>query len=430
MSIRTFENSKKLYDKACSIIPGGVNSPVRAFKSVGGDPLFIKRGKGSKIYDVDDNEYIDYVMSWGPLILGHADQDVISAIKLCAENGTSFGAPTELEIRLSSLVIEKFPSIEKIRFVNSGTEATMSAMRLARSFTGRDKVIKFDGCYHGHTDSLLVSAGSGVATLAIAGTPGIPRGFVENTIVTPYNDFNRCKKIIEENAAEIAAVILEPVCGNIGCVVPDIQFIEGLRKITADKEIVLIFDEVMTGFRVAPGGAQELFGIKPDLTCLGKIIGGGLPVGAFGGKKEIMDCIAPIGDTYQAGTLSGNPIAMTAGIKTLEKISEPDFYKRLNEKCDHLSEEFKKIAIKSGINLFSARAGSMFSVFFTNKKVRDYESAKTSDLSRFTKYFRGMLNEGIYIAPSQFEAGFVSSAHTYDDIDNTLNAAQKVLKSL
>jgi glutamate-1-semialdehyde 2,1-aminomutase len=430
MTSRSFEKSKELFKAACSVIPGGVNSPVRAYKSVGGDPLFIQRGKGSKIYDADGNEYIDYVMSWGPLILGHTDPDVISALKECAENGTSFGAPTELETRLASLVIEKFPSIDMIRFVNSGTEATMTALRLARSFTGRDKILKFDGCYHGHVDSLLVSAGSGVATLSIAGTSGIPKGFVENTIVVPFNNLKIVKDIIKKEASNIAAVILEPICGNIGCVIPDIDFLEGLREITTEYGIILIFDEVMTGFRVAPGGAQELFRINPDLTCLGKIIGGGLPVGAFGGKAENMKKLAPLGDTYQAGTLSGNPLAMTAGIKTLEKISKPGFYESLNKKCDRLNKEFEEIADNYGIYIYGAKAGSMFSVFFTDQIVRDYDSAKTSDLERFTKYFRGMQNEGIYLAPSQFEAGFLSSAHTDEDIDRTLKAVQKVLKSL
>jgi len=430
MSKREYEKSRDLYKEACTLIPGGVNSPVRAFKAVGGGPLFIEKGKGSKIYDVDGNEYIDYVMSWGPLILGHADSEVVSALKECSEKGISFGAPTELETRLASLVVDKFPSIENIRFVNSGTEATMTALRLARAYTGRDKILKFDGCYHGHVDSLLVSAGSGVATLSIPGTPGIPRTFVENTIIAPYNNIEIATEMIRKEAANLAAVILEPICGNIGCVVPDAEFLHTLREITSEHEIVLIFDEVMTGFRVSAGGAQELFGLRPDLTCLGKIVGGGLPVGAFGGKSEIMNRIAPIGDTYQAGTLSGNPMAMTAGIKTLEKISRPGFYEDLNKRCERLTTEFKEIAEKAGIEIYSTRAGSMFSLFFTDKVVRDYETAKTSDLERFKRYFRGMLEEGIYLAPSQFEASFFSSAHTDEDIDRTLTAAHKVLKSL
>jgi glutamate-1-semialdehyde 2,1-aminomutase len=418
--------SKKMFEKACEIIPGGVNSPVRAFKAVGGNPLFIEKGKGSKIYDVDGNEYIDYVMSWGPLILGHADADIVSALTECLKKGSSFGAPTELEIELASLVIEKFPSIEMLRCVNSGTEATMTAMRLARSYTGRDKILKFDGCYHGHADSLLVSAGSGVATLSIPGTPGIPKGFVENTLVAPYNNFERTADIIYKYSEKIAAVIIEPICGNIGCVLPEKGFLEGLRDITLKYDIVLIFDEVMTGFRVAPGGAQELYDIKPDLTCLGKIIGGGLPVGAFGGRAEIMKKLAPSGDTYQAGTLSGNPIAMTAGIKTLEKISKPEFYEDLDKKSKKLCSMLEDVAKKKGVKSYITRAGSMFTVFFTDKIVKDYDTAKTSDLKFFEKYFRGMLEEGIYLAPSQFEAAFISSAHTDEDIEKTVMAAEKV----
>ena len=424
------KKSKELFKKAKKLIPGGVNSPVRAFKSVGGEPLFIKKASGSRIYDIDGNEYIDYVGSWGPMIVGHSNPKVVSALKKAIVNGTSYGAPTELEVQLAEMVIKAFPSIEMVRMVNSGTEATMSAIRLARAYTKRNKVIKFEGCYHGHVDSLLVKAGSGAATLGLPDSPGVPPDFAKNTITIPFNDIERVKDVLKKEGEKIACIILEPVIGNIGVVPPKKGFLHGLREVTKKYGIVLIFDEVMTGFRVAYGGTQELYNIKADLTCLGKIIGGGLPVGAYGGKREIMEMVAPAGPVYQAGTLSGNPLAMTAGIETLKILSKSGVYKRLNNISEKLCKGMEYGARESGIAVYSARVGSMFSMFFTDKEVIDYTTAKTSDINRFSKYFSLMLKGGIYLAPSQFEAGFVSLAHSDSDIDMTIEVNRKSLKEI
>ncbi|GAQ94638.1 glutamate-1-semialdehyde 2,1-aminomutase [Thermodesulfovibrio aggregans] len=424
------KKSQKLYKKALTLMPGGVNSPVRAFKAVGGNPLFIAKAKGSKIYDVDGNEYIDYVLSWGPLILGHAHPAVVKALKKAVERGTSYGAPTELEIELAKLVKKAFPSIEKIRMVNSGTEATMSAIRLARGFTKRDKVIKFEGCYHGHVDGLLVSAGSGGATFGIPDSLGVPVSYTKETIVLPFNDIEAFRATLKEHGKEIACVILEPVIGNMGCILPRQEFLEALREETEKYEIVLIFDEVMTGFRVSFGGAQSYFGIKPDLTCLGKVIGGGLPVGAYGGKKEIMSFVAPEGGVYQAGTLSGNPLAVSAGIETLKILSKASTYKKLDKIMQHLEEGLKDAAKRAGIKVKFYRAGTMFCTYFTETDVIDARTAKTSDTEKFKKFFWGMLERGVYIAPSQFEAGFISLAHTQKDIEKTVKAAYEVFKKL
>ena len=424
------KKSKELFKKAKKLIPGGVNSPVRAFKSVGGEPLFIKKASGSKIYDADGNEYIDYVGSWGPMIVGHSNPKVVSALKKAIVNGTSYGAPTESEVQLAEMVIKAFPSIEMVRMVNSGTEATMSAIRLARAYTKRNKIIKFEGCYHGHVDSLLVKAGSGAATLGLPDSPGVPPDFAKNTITIPFNDIERVKDVLEKEGEKIACIILEPVIGNIGVVPPKNGFLQELREVTKKYGIVLIFDEVMTGFRVAYGGTQELYNIKADLTCLGKIIGGGLPVGAYGGKREIMEMVAPAGPVYQAGTLSGNPLAMTAGIETLKILSKSGIYKKLDKISEKLCKGMEDGARESGIPVYSTRVGSMFSMFFTDKEVIDYTTAKTSDINRFSKYFSLMLKGGIYLAPSQFEAGFVSLAHSDSDIDRTIEVSRKTLKKL
>lgn len=424
------EQSEKLFKQAKEIIPGGVNSPVRAFKSVGLDPVFIHRGKGSKIFDVDGNEYIDYVGSWGPLILGHANDEVIDAVQASMANGTSFGAPTPVEIAMARKVLDAYPSMDKVRMVNSGTEATMSAIRVARGYTKRDKIIKFIGCYHGHVDYLLVQAGSGVTTLGLPDSPGVTEGSAGDTISLPYNDLSAVEETLKNMGEEIAAVILEPVAGNMGCIPPKPGFLEGLRKITAEYGIVLIFDEVMTGFRVAYGGAQQRFNIDPDMTCLGKIIGGGLPVGAFGGKAAIMDNVAPTGSIYQAGTLSGNPLAMTAGLITLQLLSEPDAYNQLEVKSLRLETGLKVAAESAGLNLTFNRVGSMSTIFFTDKEVVDFDSAKTSDTAKFGKFFGSMLEQGINIAPSQFEAGFVSLAHSNEDIDNTVAAAMLAFREI
>jgi len=422
--------SKKLYKQALKLMPGGVNSPVRAFKAVGGNPLFIAKAKGSKIYDVDGNEYIDYVLSWGPLILGHAYPSVVKALKKAIEKGTSYGAPTELEIKLATLVKKAFPSIEKLRFVNSGTEATMSAIRVARGFTKRNKVIKFEGCYHGHVDGLLVSAGSGGATFSIPDSLGVPQSYTSETIVLPFNDINTFKNTLKEHWKDIACVIVEPVVGNMGCILPKDEFLKVLRDETQKYGIVLIFDEVMTGFRVSFGGAQQYYGVKPDLTCLGKVIGGGLPVGAYGGRKEIMALVAPDGGVYQAGTLSGNPIAMTAGIETLKVLSKASVYKRLEKTMQYLEEGLKDSAKQAGINVKFYRAGTMFCTYFTENEVIDAKTAKTSDTEKFKQFFLGMLQKGVYIAPSQFEAGFISLAHSEKDIEKTVQAAYKIFKKL
>jgi glutamate-1-semialdehyde 2,1-aminomutase len=414
--------SIELFKEAKKYIPGGVNSPVRAFKSVGMDPIFISKGKGSKIYDVDGNEYIDYVGSWGPLILGHAHPDVTVALQKALEDGTSFGAPTELEIEMAKQVISAVPSIEEVRMVSSGTEATMSAIRVARGYTKRNKIIKFEGCYHGHADSLLVKAGSGVTTLGLPDSPGVTKGVAEDTINLSYNDLESIKKTISEQYENIACVIVEPVAGNMGVIPPKDGFLEGLRDITKKYGVVLIFDEVMTGFRVAFGGAQSLYGIDPDLTCLGKVIGGGLPVGAFGGKREIMQNVAPAGSIYQAGTLSGNPIAMTAGIATLKILSDSNIYNQLEQKSAMLNEGFKKNAKEIGIESYFTRVGSMSCMFFTDREVYDYRTAKTSDVEKYALYFRKMLENGVNLAPSQFEACFMSIAHNSGDIEKTITA--------
>lgn len=419
----TWKKSHKLFKKAYELIPGGVNSPVRAFRAVGGNPVFIERAKGSKIYDVDGNVYIDYVLSWGPLILGHTHPKVVNSLKKAIERGTSYGAPTPLEIELAELVLKAYPSMDKVRMVNSGTEATMSAIRVARGFTGRDKIIKFEGCYHGHADGLLVKAGSGATTFGVPDSPGVPKSYAKNTITLPFNDINALRTVIRNEWKSLACVIIEPVVGNIGCVLPKPGFLESLRKLTKDHGIVLIFDEVMTGFRVSYGGAQQYFGIKPDMTCLGKVIGGGLPVGAYGGKKDIMAMVSPEGPVYQAGTLSGNPLAMTAGIETLKILSKKDTYKKLESTAALLEKGLTDAAKKAGVGTRFYRAGTMFCTYFTDTDVVDYGTAKTSDTARFSKFFSGMLKRGIYMAPSQFEAGFISLAHTRKDIEKTVKAA-------
>lgn len=423
------ERSKELFTEAQKYLPGGVDSPVRAFRAVGGDPLFIKRGKGSRIFDVDGNEYIDYVGSWGPLILGHAHPAVVRAIKHCAESGTSFGAPTELETELAKLVTSAMPSVEKVRFVNSGTEAVMSALRVARGYTKRDKIIKFAGGYHGHSDGLLVKAGSGLATLGIPESPGVPQAYAQNTLTCNYNDLQSVKKVFEAYPRDIAAVLIEPVAGNMGVVLPQPGFLEGLRKLTREYGALLILDEVITGFRVAYGGAQEKYGVAADLTCLGKVIGGGLPVGAYGGKREIMEMVAPAGPVYQAGTLSGNPLAMTAGIQTLKLLAKPGTYDRLEKYGALLAHGLETGAKKAGLPLRVNRQGSVLTPFFSSQPVVDYTSALTADTKLFARFFRGMLERGIYLPPSQFEAWFVSLAHSRHDIGATVRAIKEVLAS-
>ena len=425
-----FTKSQSLYERALNIIPGGVNSPVRACKSVGADPLFIERGEGCMIYDADGNRYIDYIGSWGPLILGHRHPAVMEAIISVLERGTSFGAPTDLEIQLAQMVIDAVDSVDVVRMVNSGTEATMSAIRLARGATGRDLVIKFDGCYHGHADTLLVAAGSGVATLGIPGSPGVPEAVAQHTISLPFNDKDAIEKVMDEKGDKIACVIVEPVAGNMGMVPPANGFLETLRELTQKHGAVLIFDEVMTGFRVAYGGAQSLYGIVPDLTCFGKVIGGGLPVGAYGGKKDIMSQIAPQGTIYQAGTLSGNPIAMTAGIATLEQLKKDGVYESLEEKSSRLVAGLANAAQNAGVAARVEHVGSMLGMFFTDRDVACFEDAKTCDLELFSSFYQGMRQQGVYIAPSQFEVLFLSSAHADEHIDATANAAEQVLKNL
>jgi glutamate-1-semialdehyde 2,1-aminomutase len=424
------EKSSTLFQHSLKIIPGGVNSPVRACKSVGTDPIFIDHAEGSRVVDTDGNRYIDYVGSWGPMILGHRHPAVIEAIQKVLEKGTSFGAPTGLELELAEMVIDAVPSIQMVRMVNSGTEATMSAVRLARGFTGRDKIIKFDGCYHGHADTLLVAAGSGVATLNIPGSPGVPESVVQNTLSLPFNDLPALQKVMDRQGDQIACIIVEPIAGNMGMVPPKPGFLEGLREMTEKAGALLIFDEVMTGFRVAYGGAQSIYNIQPDLTCLGKIIGGGLPVGAYGGRKEIMAHIAPQGPVYQAGTLSGNPVAMAAGIATLKELKKAGFYEALDERSEQLFEGLAAAAQKAGIAVTSAREGSMLGMFFTSHAVHSFEDAKTSNLKMFSSYYKGMLEKGIYLAPSQFEAGFVSAAHSYEDVEETIAAAEAVMVGL
>ncbi len=422
--------SAALFAEAKDIIPGGVNSPVRAFKSVGADPLFIDHAAGSRIFDADNNAYIDYVGSWGPMIVGHCHPDVVAAVKAAADKGSSFGAPTEMEITLAKMVIDAVPSIEMVRMVSSGTEATMSAIRLARGYTGRDKIMKFSGCYHGHSDSLLVKAGSGAATFGVPDSPGVPQDFARLTLTANFNDLESVKTLVSDNKGQIACIIVEPIAGNMGTVPPRPGFLEGLRQICSDEGIILIFDEVMCGFRVAYGGAQELYGVTPDMTTLGKIIGGGLPVGAFGGTKEIMSLLSPSGGVYQAGTLSGNPLAMAAGIAMLKLLQRPGFYKELEDKSAYVADGIAKAAKDAGFPLYSTRVGSMFCAFFTKGEVYDWSGAATSDTAAFAKYFRLMLAEGINLAPSQFETAFVSSAHTQSDLDQTIAAAAKSFKSL
>jgi len=426
---RSLKESRALQQRAEQLIPGGVNSPVRAFRSVGSDPPFLVRGQGAHVWDADGNRYIDYVGSWGPLILGHSDPEVIEAIIQAARNGTSFGASTPTEADLAALVIEAFPAIEKIRFVSSGTEATMSAIRLARACTKRKFIVKFEGCYHGHSDALLVKAGSGVATLGIPGSAGVPEEFVEFTLALPYNDLNAVDAAFAKFTGQIACVIVEPVVGNMGCVPPQRGYLEGLREITAHESALLIFDEVMTGFRVAFGGASELYNIKPDLTTLGKIIGGGLPVGAYGGPTKIMDLIAPVGPVYQAGTLSGNPLAMAAGIATLRqlKANREQFYGQLDEMSGKLVAGVTCAAKDASVAMIANRVGSMFTFFFTGRQVTDWESAATCDTAKFGRFHGALLDAGVWLPPSQFEAAFLSLAHTQGDIDDTIAAAREAL---
>jgi glutamate-1-semialdehyde 2,1-aminomutase len=422
--------SEEIFAAAQKLMPGGVSSPVRAFKSVGGQPIVFDRVKGAYAWDVDGNQYIDYVGTWGPAICGHAHPDVIKAIQEAAEKGTSFGAPSYLENVLAEMVIDAVPSIEMVRFVNSGTEACMSVLRLMRAFTGRDKIIKFEGCYHGHADMFLVKAGSGVATLGLPDSPGVPKTTTSNTLTAPYNDLDAVKQLFEENPGEVAGVMLEPIVGNAGFIPPEPGFLAGLRELTQEHGALLVFDEVMTGFRIAYGGVQEKFGITPDLTTLGKVIGGGLPVGAYGGRKDIMAMVAPAGPMYQAGTLSGNPLAMTAGIKTLELLRQPGSYETLDRITSRLINGLLTMAKETGHAACGGSISGMFGFFFAEGPVHNYEDAKKSDLTKFSKFHRGMLEQGIYLAPSQFEAGFTSLAHTEADIDRTIEAARTVMSNL
>ena len=424
-------NSKNIFAKANKYIPGGVNSPVRAFKAVGGEPLFIERAEGSKLYDVDGNSYIDMINSWGPMILGHANKMVEEAVKSALKNSPSFGAPTEIEVKMAELIVEMVPSIEKVRMVNSGTEATMSAIRLARGYTGRDKIIKFDGCYHGHGDSFLIAAGSGAVTMGSPDSPGVTKGTANDTLIAGFNDLDSVEVLFQHNPEEIAAVIVEPVAGNMGCVPPMKGFLDGLKDLCRTHGALLIFDEVMTGFRLSPGGAQELYDVMPDLTTLGKIIGGGFPVGAYGGKKEIMDTISPSGPVYQAGTLSGNPIAMNAGYVQLNYLKEhPETYEELenttNEICQGIQKNLDKLSLDFKMN----RVGSMFTLFFNNSEVRNFSDSKNSDLEAFGRYFNLMLQEGVYLAPSQFEALFVSTSIDKSDVDQIVDSNYKSLSKL
>jgi len=422
--------SKTLFVRAKKLIPGGVNSPVRAGKAVGVDPPFIARAKGCHLWDVDQRRYIDYVCSWGPMILGHAHPNVVKALERRVAKGTSYGAPTPLEVEMAQLITEMVPSIEMVRMVNSGTEATMSAIRLARGYTGRDRIIKFEGCYHGHADSLLVSAGSGVATLGIPGCPGVPTVLAGHTLSLPYNDLSQVREAMDGHGREVAAVIVEPVAGNMGVVLPEEDFLKGLRALTTKSGALLIFDEVITGFRVAPGGAQELYDIRPDLTCLGKIIGGGLPVGAYGGRKEIMSSMAPEGNIYQAGTLSGNPLAMAAGLATLKELRKGRVYRELEEKGRRLFTGLKEAADSAGLDVTVNRAGSLGTLFFSREPVRDFSSAKKSDSRLYARFYGRMLEQGIYLAPSAFEAWFLSLAHDEGTIDKTIVCAARAFSGL
>ncbi len=424
------KKSQELFAEAQHYLPGGVDSPVRAFKAVGGTPPFIARGQGSRIYDADGNEFIDFVGSWGPLILGHCYPEIVDALKLAVERGTSYGAPTELEITLAKIVSTAIPSIEMVRFVNSGTEATMTALRLARAFTGRDKIVKFAGCYHGHADGLLTKGGSGLATLGIPDSPGVPSSYAQNTLVAPYNNAEAIEQLFHHYPEQIAAVIVEPIAANMGVVPPRQGFLASLRALTNESGALLIFDEVITGFRVAYGGAQALYNITPDLTCLGKIIGGGLPVGAYGGRREIMAMMAPVGPVYQAGTLAGNPLAMTAGIETIKALNQPGVYDQLATTASTLEEGIARAASEAGISLRISRVASLLTVFFTPDAVVDYESAKRADTALFGKFFQQLLSAGIYWPPSQFEAAFVSLAHSDEDIQLTIGVITKSLNSL
>ncbi len=426
----THTQSEKLFAEALNCIPGGVNSPVRAFRAVGGQPFFVNKAKGARVWDVDGNEYLDYVCTWGPAILGHAHPKIISAVKAAAEFGTSFGIPNPSEVTMAKLICELVPSVKKVRMTNSGTEACMSAIRLARGFTKRDKIIKFDGCYHGHADSLLVKAGSGALTFGHPDSAGVPAAFTQHTIVLPFNDVDALKAAFAANQDQIAGIIVEPVPGNAGLYLPKPGYLEFLREITKANGALLIFDEVMTGFRLAKGGAQARFNITPDLSCFGKVIGGGLPVGAFGGRADIMDCLAPLGPVYQAGTLSGNPIAMAAGIAALQELELGGAYCQLEELAEQLEAGMRDAAKSAGIPVQFISCGSMFCGYFTSEPVHNLADAMKSDRERFKKYFHGMLNEGIYLAPSQFEAGFISTAHTPTDIDQTIRTAAKVMKQL
>lgn len=423
--------SSELFTAAQQHIPGGVNSPVRAFNGVGGDPIFFKRAQGAYVYDEDGNQYIDYVGSWGPMIVGHAHPDVLKSVQETMQNGLSFGAPTELETQMADKVCELVPSMDLVRMVSSGTEATMSALRLARGYTGRDKIVKFEGCYHGHSDSLLVKAGSGALTMGVPTSPGVPAALAELTITLSYNNIEQVKQTFKEIGNEIACIIVEPVAGNMNCIPPVAGFLEGLRDVCDEYGSVLILDEVMTGFRVSLGGAQGHYGIKPDLTTLGKVIGGGMPVGAFGGKREIMEHIAPLGPVYQAGTLSGNPVAMAAGFATLNIISKDGFYETLTKQASKLLDGLKERATKANIPLTTNQAGAMFGFFFTEEEnISSFEQVSACDAERFKKFYHGMLAEGVYLAPSSYETGFVSSAHSDEDIEKTLDAAEKVFLTL
>jgi glutamate-1-semialdehyde 2,1-aminomutase len=423
--------SKSLFSKAQKFIPGGVNSPVRAFKAVGGDPIFVKSAKGAYMYDEDDNRYIDLINSWGPMILGHGNEAIEAAVADALKSSLSYGAPTAKEIEIAELITHMVPSIEKVRMVNSGTEATMSAVRLARGFTGRDKILKFEGCYHGHGDSFLIAAGSGAATMGTPNSPGVTKGTAKDTLTAPFNDLDAVKNIVEQNKGEIAALIVEPVAGNMGCVIPKKGYLQGLRDICDQEGILLIFDEVMTGFRLSKAGAQGIFGVKPDITTLGKIIGGGMPVGAYGGKKEIMDYVSPQGPVYQAGTLSGNPIAMSAGLMMLHYLNDHDeVYEQIGASGQYLAKELAKVNNALGKNYTINQLGSMISIFFTDQEVNDFEGAKSCDTEMFGKYFQGMLNEGVYLPPAQFESWFLSTSLSAEDLDHIVKSHEKVLKNL
>ncbi|MDA0751454.1 MAG: glutamate-1-semialdehyde 2,1-aminomutase [Verrucomicrobia bacterium] len=428
--MRLTDQSKELFAASLKHIPGGVNSPVRAFRAVGGEPFFVDRAKGAHIWDVDGNDYIDYVGTWGPAILGHAYPDIIDAVKKAADHGTSFGIPNPFEPRMAKLIKDLFPSVDKVRMCNSGTEACMSAIRVARGATGRDKIIKFDGCYHGHTDSLLVKAGSGALTFGNPDSAGVPKEFTQHTVVLPYNDADAVAQALEANKDQVAAIILEPIVGNAGLILPKDGFLQKLRELTSQHGTLLIFDEVMTGFRVSKGGAQELYGIKPDLTCFGKIIGGGLPVGAFGGREDIMNYLAPVGPVYQAGTLSGNPLAMAAGIAALEALKSGEVHQRLEQLGVRLEAGMKQAAADANLDVTFQRCGSMFCGYFGKDPVYNLSDAMKCDRDLFTRYFHGMLERGVYVAPSQFEAGFISAAHSEEDIDKTIEAAAESMKHI